>query len=39
MSLLFDESLNKKLQPGQMDIYERLWNASKEFAETRYLIT
>ena len=35
MSLfLFNESLNKKIQLGQMDLYVRFWNASKELAET-----
>ena len=33
----FDESLNKKLQKGQMDIHVRLWNSADEKAETRYL--
>ena len=36
-SLSFDESLNKKIQLGQMNLYVRFWNASKELAETRYL--
>ena len=33
----FDESLNKKIQLAQMDLYVRFWNTSKEFTETRYL--
>ena len=36
-SFSFDESLNKKTQLGQMDLYVRFWNASEELAETRYL--
>ena len=30
----FDESLNKSLQRGQMDILVRYWNADPNFAET-----
>ena len=33
----FDESLNKSLQRGQMDILVRYWNADTNIAETRYL--
>ena len=33
-SLSFNESLNKKIQLGQMDLYVKFWNASKELAET-----
>ena len=36
-SLSFNESLNKKIQIGQIGIYARFWVASKELAETRYL--
>ena len=36
-ALSFDESLNKKLQKGQMDILVRYWNIDKEISETRYL--
>ena len=35
-SLLFDDSLNKKIHFGQMDLYARFWNVSKELAETWY---
>ena len=37
LSLPFNESLNKKIQLGQMYLYVRFWNASKELAETGYL--
>ena len=33
----FDESLNKHLQKGQMDILIRYWNADKNIAGSRYL--
>ena len=33
-SLSFDESLNKKIQLGQMDLYVRFLNSSRELAET-----
>ena len=33
----FDESLNKSLQRGQMDILVSYWNADTNIAETRYL--
>ena len=33
-SLSFDKSLNKKIWLGQMNLYVRFWNASKELAET-----
>ena len=33
----FDESLNKSLQRGQMDILVIYWNADTNIAETRYL--
>jgi hypothetical protein len=36
-SLSFDESLNKSLQLGQMDIHVRYWNAQQCKAVTRYL--
>ena len=36
-ALSFDESLNKNLQMGQMDILVRYWNMDKNLAETRYL--
>ena len=36
-SLSFDESVYKKIQLFQMDLYVRFWNASKELAETQYL--
>ena len=36
-SLSFDESLNKKIQLGQMGFYVRFWNVSKKLTETRYL--
>ena len=32
----FDESLNKKVQMGQMDILICFWNQTKCIAETRY---
>ena len=35
-SLPFDESLNKKIQLGQMNLFVNFWNASKELAETPY---
>ena len=35
--LLFDESLNKHLQRGQMDVLVRFWNNEKTIAESRYL--
>lgn len=35
-SLSFDESLNKALQNGQMDINVRFWNSEECKAETRY---
>ena len=38
-SFSFNESLNKKIQLGQMNIHARFWNASKELVETRYLTT
>ena len=33
----FDESLNKSLQRGQMDVLIRYWNTDVSMAETRYL--
>ena len=36
-SLSFDESLNSKLQKGQMDILVRFWNNDTMMIETRYL--
>ena len=36
-ALSFDESLNKSLQNGQMDINIRFWGSEKCMAETRYL--
>ena len=36
-SLSFDESINKKIQLGQMYLYVRFRNASKKLAETRSL--
>lgn len=36
-TVLFDESLNVKLQRGQMDILIRYWNVDRMLAETRYL--
>ena len=36
-SLSFDESMNKHLQKGQMDIIIRFWNDEKKVPETRYL--
>ena len=33
----FDESLNKEIQLGHMDLYMRFRNANKKLAETRYL--
>ena len=33
-SFSYDKSLNKKIWLGQMNLYVRFWNASKEFAET-----
>ena len=38
-SLSFDESLNSKLQKGQMDILVRFWNNDTMMAETRYLVS
>ena len=35
-SLSFDESLNKVLHSGQMDVNIRYWNAGENLAETRY---
>ena len=35
--LSFDESLNKKLQKGQMDILLRHWDYEKTIATTKYL--
>ena len=35
--LSFDESLNKKLQKGQMDILVRYWDYEKTIATARYL--
>ena len=35
--LSFDESLNKKLQKGQMDILVRYWDWERHIAQTRYL--
>ena len=35
--LSFDESLNKHLQRGQMDVLVRFWNNEKTIAESRYL--
>ena len=35
--LSFDESLNKKLQKGQMDILIRYWDSDKNIAITRYM--
>ena len=34
--LSFDESLNKKMQKGQMDILVRFWDCEKHMAQTRY---
>ena len=36
-ALSFDESLNKSLQRGQMDILVRYWEMEKRLAVTRYL--
>ena len=36
-SLSFDESLNSKLQEGQLDILARFWNNDTMMAETRLL--
>ena len=33
----FDESLNQKIQRGQMDILIRYWNTNSNLTETRYL--
>lgn len=35
--LSFDESLNKKLQKGQMDILVRYWDWERHISQTRYL--
>ena len=35
--LSFDESLNKHLQRGKMDVLVRFWNNEKTIAESRYL--
>lgn len=35
-ALSFDESLNKVLQEGQMDLHIRFWDQAKEMAITRY---
>ena len=35
--LSFDESLNKELQKGQMDILLRHWDYEKTIGTTRYL--
>lgn len=34
--MLFDESLNKKMQEKQMDIYIRYWNNLSSEVTTRY---
>jgi len=36
-TISFDESLNKKLKRGQMDILIRYWNDESKYSETRYL--
>ena len=35
--LLFDESLNKKMQDKQLDIHVRYWDNQKQSVVTRYI--